>query len=277
MKRIEFIKMHGIGNDFVVFDCMNGDNTELDFRTLAPRLCERRFGIGADGLIAILPSKTADGQMRIINADGSEAQMCGNGIRCVARRLHQRTGKSSLRIATMSGIKTVEVIERKGQTLYTVDMGIPARRPEAVPVLWEGDTMTESPVSTSKGAVLLTAISMGNPHGVLFVDDISSVPVKELGRELECHSIWPEKANIEFAQVLPDRILMRTWERGVGETAACGTGACAVAVAAQATGRVSLPCIIELTGGILNIDMDDDGHILMTGPASETFRGTIEL
>lgn len=275
---IPFVKMHGLGNDFVYVDCMKRQLENLP--ELARDMSRRHTGIGSDGIIAILPSDKADCRMRIFNADGSEAQMCGNGIRCVAKYIHDNriVGKTALTIETLSGIKTVEVhtgIDGFTDTV-TVDMGAAETRASEVPVRYAGEVMTEVPVRTSRGDVNVTAVSMGNPHGVVFVDDFSDDIVTVLGPELETHEIWPEKANIEFVRVdSADTLSMRTWERGAGETMACGTGACAAASAAVATGRARWPITVRLVGGNLNIDLDrETGHILMTGPAVTVYSGT---
>jgi len=278
LDNIPFVKMHGLGNDFVYVDCMKSELDNLP--QLALDMSRRHTGIGADGIIAILPSDTADCRMRIFNADGSEAQMCGNGIRCVAKYIYDNkiVNKSTLTIETLSGLKTVDVhIGIDGLTdTVTVDMGTPVMAPEKVPVRHGGTEMMEMPVHTSKGDVKVTAISMGNPHGVVFTDSFNGNIVTTLGPELETHDIWPEKANIEFVRVDSENTLsMRAWERGAGETMACGTGACAAAVAAVATGRAKWPLTVRLIGGNLLIDLDQStGHILMTGPAVTVYSGT---
>lgn len=205
--------------------------------------------------------------------------MCGNGIRCVAKYIYDNriVRKQRLTVETLSGIKTVEVhagLDDLTDTV-TVDMGLPRTAPAEVPVLFEGDSMVEQPVATSSGDVAVTAISMGNPHGIIFVDNFDNDIVGTLGPELENHRIWPERANIEFVHVDSDTSLsMRAWERGAGETMACGTGACAAAVAAVTTGRAKWPLTVRLIGGNLHIDRDPStGHILMTGPAVTVYTG----
>lgn len=273
----KFVKMHGLGNDFVYVDCMERPLDNLP--DLAVRMSRRHVGVGADGIIAILPSDVADCRMRIFNADGSEAQMCGNGIRCVAKYIYDNNivRKNRLTVETLSGIKTVEVhpgIDGLTDTV-TVDMGLPRTAPAEVPVLFDGARMVEQPVRISSGEVKVTAISMGNPHGIIFVDNFDNDIVGTLGPELETHGIWPERANIEFVHVDSESSLsMRAWERGAGETMACGTGACAAAVAAVTTGRAKWPLTVRLIGGNLSIDLDrTTGHILMTGPAVTVFSG----
>lgn len=276
--RIPFTKMHGLGNDFVYVDCLNRDIDRLP--ELAVEMSRRHTGVGSDGIIAILPSDRADCRMRIFNADGSEAQMCGNGIRCVAKYIYDNgiVHKQHITVETLSGLKTVDIhpgIDGLTDTV-TVDMGAPLTAPADVPVAFDGDRMFEQPVDVGGSVVNVTAVSMGNPHGVVFVDSFDGDIVSTLGPALEQHSIWPEKANIEFVRVdAHDTLSMRAWERGAGETMACGTGACAAAAAAVATGRARWPLTVRLIGGNLFIDCDPvTGHIMMTGPAVTVYTGT---
>ena len=276
--QIPFVKMHGLGNDFVYVDCLKRDIEHLS--ELAIEMSRRPTGIGSDGIIAILPSRKADCRMRIFNADGSEAQMCGNGIRCVAKYIFDNkiVAKNRITVETLSGIKIVEIhagIDGLTDTV-TVDMGAPKFTPSEIPVDFDGEQMTEQPVQVGDTEVKVTAMSMGNPHGVVFVDNFDGDIVGTLGPQLETHAIWPEKANIEFVRVdAPDTLSMRAWERGAGETMACGTGACAAAAAAVATGRAQWPLTVRLIGGNLHIDCDSaTGHILMTGPAVTVYTGT---
>jgi len=260
-KTLTFYKMHGLGNDFVVFDCMEA--IVPDFSALACGLCDRHSGIGADGLIAILPSEVADCRMRIFNADGSEAGMCGNGIRCVGKFVHDYgyVGSLTLSVETQSGIKRLKLRLGAGGTVesVTVDMGLPVFREEPLP-----------------GGMV--ALSVGNPHIVKFVEEVASFPVAAIGSELECHPVWPEKANVEFVQVVNRyELSQRTWERGVGETQACGTGACAAAVASVRMGVCDFPLVVNLIGGRLVFDVDSaTAHILMTGPAVLVYKGEIQ-
>ena len=217
--------------------------------------------------------------MRIFNADGTEAQMCGNGIRCVAKYIYDNgiVRKPSITVETLSGIRRIEVhVGTDGLTeTVTVDMGAPIMRPADIPVLFDGPQMLEQPVMVNGREVAVTAVSTGNPHGVVFVDTFDGDPVSTLGPALECHPVWPEKANIEFVRVDDAHNLsMRAWERGAGETMACGTGACAAAAAAVATGRAQWPVTVNLIGGNLFIDCDADGHMQMTGPAVTVYSGT---
>lgn len=282
MEEILFTKMHGLGNDYVYIDAI--ENCPADLPALSVEMSDRHTGVGSDGIILILPSEVADYRMRIFNADGSEAQMCGNGIRCVGKYLYDRhiTPLTDLSIETAAGIRQLYLhINPSDDTvdLVTVDMGEPVTVPQLIPVDAPGLKMVDRGVVTRYGVMTVTAVSMGNPHGVVFVDDLAHTPVDKLGPELENHSMWPEKANIEFAQILdPTHIKMRVWERGSGETRACGTGACAVVVAAKLTGRVpadsAAPISVELPGGTLSISQSRNGNILMTGPAVTVFDGT---
>lgn len=278
MSRIPFKKMQGAGNDFVVLDFFGSELAaeNPDLSSLALLMCPRNFSVGADGLLAVLPEKGADCRMKIFNADGSEAQMCGNGIRCVARLLYENgyiSGKEA-RIATASGLRTVRIASTPAGEFIsaTVDMGIPQMDAPLIPAAGSGQ-LIDIPVSVDAGVFSVTAVSTGNPHGVVFVDDVESFPVAEAGAQLERCALWPQKANIDFAEIRPGSIRVRVWERGVGETLACGTGACAVAAAAIASGRGKAPFAIELSGGRLHIDCDSNGHLQMTGPAMHVFDG----
>lgn len=273
MEEILFTKMHGIGNDYIYIYCPDG--APSDISELSKEMSPRHTAVGSDGIILILPSEKADFMMRIFNADGSEARMCGNGIRCVGKYVYDKglTSETELDIDTLSGIKhlSLHVGDDGTVSTVTVDMGIAATA--APDVLPEGTTI-EKAVSTSAGLFALTAISMGNPHGVVFTEDMNRVDVHALGRELEMHPMWPDRANIEFARVdSPHDIFMRVWERGSGETMACGTGACATAAAAVITGRCKSPVRVRLLGGTLEISVSPSGSILMTGPATTVFEG----
>lgn len=276
--KIPFVKMHGLGNEFVCIDCF--DSSPDNLSQLAVEMSRRRFGLGSDGIIAILGSSAgADCRMRIFNSDGTEAQMCGNGIRCVAKYVYDNgiSRKDTISIETLSGIKTVKIhTGRDGKADgVTVDMGKPEYTPGAVPVAHPGAAMIEAPVKVGDSVVTLSAVSMGNPHGVVFTDAFDDALIADMGPKLECHAIWPEKANIEFVRVDDSSTLsMRAWERGAGETMACGTGACAAASVAVATGKAQWPVTVRLTGGNLHIDCDPaSGHILMTGPAVTVYAG----
>lgn len=282
-RSVPFAKMHGLGNNFIYVDCTGRpDIDRLD--RLAVEMSRPHTGVNTDGIIAILPSAVADCRMRIFNADGSEAQMCGNGIRCVAKYIFDNGfvgDKRIVSIETLSGVKTVEIhtgIDGRADTV-TVDMGAPEMCPERIPVRFDGPEMVERPVMAGNECVAVTAVSMGNPHGVVFVDSFDGEIVTTLGPVLEKHEIWPENANIEFVRVDDLHTLsMRAWERGAGETMACGTGACAAAAAAVRTGRAQWPVTVRLIGGSLHIDSDTStGHIHMTGPAVTLIQGRLNL
>lgn len=261
--------MHGIGNDYIYIDCMESQPASPD--RLAREMADRHKGVGGDGIVMICPSDKADFRMRIFNADGSEARMCGNASRCIAKYVidHGLTDRTDLTLETLSGIR--RLMASKGQDgkvdSVTVDMG----RPEVGAV---GAEATLPDGSRHR----LTAVSIGNPHGVIFTDDLSDAMVLGHGPELEQHPMWPDRANIEFARIdSPDRITMRVWERGSGETMACGTGACATLVAAATNGLTGRKAEISLPGGRLTIEWlpeSEGGHVMMTGTATEVFTGT---
>lgn len=278
MEEIKFTKMHGIGNDYVYIDCMN--HTPDRLAELSIEMSDRHTGIGGDGIILILPSDVADFKMRIFNADGSEAKMCGNGIRCVGKYVYDNglTSKTDIAVDTNSGIKYLRLIPGNDGKIIevTVDMGEPVLVAAQVPVKYGTEKMIEAQVETRTGGNLaVTAVSMGNPHGVIFYEE-DTPDVHVTGRELEMHPMWPDRANIEFARIIsPSEISMRVWERGSGETMACGTGACATAVAAITTGRTGRNVTIHLLGGDLRIFWNpDNNHVYMTGGATTVFKGT---
>lgn len=273
---IRFTKMHGIGNDYIYINCMESMPDRLS--ELAEEMSDRHFGVGGDGIVLICPSDKADFRMRMFNNDGSEARMCGNASRCIARYVHDHklTEKTRISLETLSGIKVLSLnMSTDGEIeSVTVDMGEPELSAAEVPVRCAAERMMETPVATSWGNVGVTAVSMGNPHGVVFVDRIEDVPFETLGPELEKHPMWPDRANIEFLQIIsPSEVRMRVWERGTGETLACGTGACASAVAAALTGRCGREVTVHLRGGDLNIRWAENNHVLMTGGATEVFEG----
>ena len=285
--KIDFVKMHGLGNDFILIDCINksfGDSSFLSY--LAKKLCDRNFGIGADGLILILPSSKADLRMRIFNYDGSEAQMCGNGIRCFAKYAYENklVLKNKFTVETLAGIITPELIfqdlKNKKVLRIKVDMGIPKLRRREIPMIGE-DTPTvvgERLKINSEQTFKITCVSMGNPHCITFVDDVQSIPVDKIGPKIENHSLFPEKTNAEFIQVLNRKeINFRVWERGVGETLACGTGACAALVASVLNKKTDREATIHLPGGDLDIHWANDEHIYMTGPAELVFKGEMTI
>lgn len=270
--------MHGIGNDYIYIDCM--DRVPDNLPRLAIDMSDRHTGVGADGIILICPSECADFKMRIFNADGSEARMCGNGSRCVGRYVYEShlTDKTTITLETLSGIKTLRLHPDADDkiTSVTVDMGIPEIDTSEVPVTFHSPQMVNEDVATTIGPVKITAVSMGNPHGVTIVDDTDTAPVEILGPELERHPMWPDRANIEFVEVVsPVELRMRVWERGSGETMACGTGACATLVACVLNGLSKRHATIHLLGGDLEIEWDPaDSHVYMTGPAETVFHGT---
>lgn len=282
--KIDFTKMHGLGNDFILINCLYkslGDSSFLSY--LAKKLCDRNFGIGADGVILILPSSKADLRMRIFNSDGTEAQMCGNGIRCFTKYAYENKliSKIKFTVETLAGIITPELIFKdKEISGIKVDMGIPKLKRREIPM--EGkDTLTvvnETLKINPEQIFKITCVSMGNPHCIIFVNDVQSIPVDEIGPKIENNPLFPEKTNVEFIQVLnKQEINFRVWERGVGETLACGTGACAALVAAVLNKKTDRQALVHLVGGDLNIQWVDNGHIYMTGPAELVFKGEIYL
>ena len=276
MGEIRFTKMHGIGNDYIYLDCIN--HTPERLADLAVEMSDRHTGVGGDGIILICSSAVADFRMRIFNADGSEAKMCGNASRCVAKFVFERglTDKKDISLETLSGIKYLHIHEYEGIVdVVTVDMGVPQFTPASIPVDFAGERMIERKIDIDGSEFAITAVSMGNPHGVIFVDSLADTDVCLYGPRLECHEMWPDRADIEFAEILsPSEIKMSVWERGSGETMACGTGACATAVAAALTGRTSRHVTVHLRGGDLDILWnEDDGHVYMTGPAETVFDG----
>lgn len=283
MKEMRFTKMEGLGNDYIYVDCMAGEPAS-DWENLSIRMSDRHFGVGADGIILIMPSKVADFRMRMFNADGSEGKMCGNGSRCVAKYVYDNglTRKTEVTLETLAGIKVLKMhlgADGKVDTV-TVDMGEPILTAAEVPALSASERMVEENLPTAKhGDFAVTAVSMGNPHGVIFVEEITDELVLGAGPELERHSAFPDRANIEFVKVIDgETVQMRVWERGSGETLACGTGACATAVAAALTGRTNRKVTVKLIGGDLSIEWNEkDNHVYMTGPARTVFTGVWTL
>lgn len=276
---MEFTKMHGLGNDFVV---VAGEKALPDDASeLAVRLCNRYFGIGADGLVYILPSDKADFRMRIINSDGSEAEQCGNAIRCVAKYVYDNglTTKTEITIETLgAGVQPVRLTLENGKAaLVTVDMGEPILNGLDVPTTLDANPVVGHPVAVDGREFKFTAVSMGNPHCVIYVDDAAAFDLATWGPKLEKHPLFPRKINVEFATVRSrDRVDMRVWERGAGPTLACGTGACATLVSSVLNGMTDRRATISLAGGELNIDWkEDDNRIYMTGPAAFVFKGTL--
>jgi diaminopimelate epimerase len=278
-RELAFTKMHGAGNDFVVLDGLGEELPPLG--PLARRLLDRRFGIGGDQLLVARPSTAGDFRMDIYNPDGSRAEMCANGIRAFYLWLREQghTTRDEIAVETLKGIVRPR---SAGAGLVTVDMGPPILAPEKIPTLLGagGDgPVLDVPLEVDGERFVVSSISMGNPHCVLEVDDVDRAPVERLGPRIERHAAFPNRVNVEFVQVLGrDRVRQRTWERGTGETLACGSGACAVAVASILRGRTDRELAVELRGGTLRIAWPaDDAPVLMTGPAVEVFRGRIPL
>ena len=277
---MKFTKMQGIGNDYVYVNCFR-ERVE-DPAGTAKRISDRHFGVGSDGLILICPSDQADFQMVMYNADGSRAQMCGNGIRCVGKYVYDRglTDRSRITVETLGGIKTLDLrIENGAVSSVTVDMGQPILKPEQIPVTAEGESFVDAPVIVENVPYFVTAVSMGNPHAVVFVENTDALDLKRIGPGFEHHTLFPERTNTEFVQVVDPRTLkMRVWERGAGETLACGTGACASLVAAVLSGKAERQATLRLLGGDLQIHWDQTtDHVFMTGPAEFVFDGEINL
>ena len=277
---LKFIKMHGLGNDYVY---MNAIDQEINNRSeLAKYVSDRHFGIGSDGLILICPSDKADFRMQMFNSDGSEAEMCGNGIRCVGKFVYDNglTDKTVVSVETLTGIKilNLNVVDEKVETVR-VDMGEPILEAKDIPVVSEEHPVKNLMLKAGDREFRFTCVSMGNPHAVTFIEDnVKDFDVEKYGKVLEVDSAFPKKANIEFVNVIDDKSLkMRVWERGAGETMACGTGACGVAVASFLNGYTQREVEIELLGGKLNIEWnEEDNHIYMTGPATTVYTGEIE-
>jgi diaminopimelate epimerase len=274
---MKFTKMHGIGNDYVYVSTFD-QKAPADPSALAVKISDRHFGIGSDGLILIGPSERADASMRMFNADGSESEMCGNGIRCVAKYVYDRgiARKPRVRIETGRGLLTLDIeAEDDKARRVKVDMGAPILQGSDIPTTLPGDPPVEVPITVNGHSLKVTAVSTGNPHAVVFVEDVVSYPIESVGAALERHPSFPRRVNAHFVQVLaPDEVRMRTWERGSGITLACGTGACGVCVAGVLTGRTDRTILAHLPGGDLTLEWPgDDASVFMTGPAAEVFSG----
>ena len=271
--KIPFTKMHGLGNDFIVIDCRKKKIAGLS--RLMKKLSHRQFGIGFDQALVLLPSKKADFRMDIYNADGGRVEMCGNGIRCFAKYIWDRklSKKDVLEIETLAGI----IKPKKASSLVQVDMGEPIFEGKDIPISLNGRVI-QYPLIVEEKEFKITCVSMGNPHCVIFVDDVDNFPVAKYGPLIENHPLFPKRTNVEFIQVInKKRIKMRVWERGSGETLACGTGACAALVAANLNGLAGRKVVIHLAGGDLKIEWSlKDNHVYMTGPATEVFTGVVE-
>ena len=289
--RLPFVKMHGAGNDYVYIDSFHGTLPD-DLSALARAVADRHRGVGGDGLIAIHPSTIADARMQMLNADGSEAEMCGNGIRCVAKYLYDRqlVAKERLTIETLAGCLDLDLVVVDGKVARVrVDMGEPRLAPEQIPTTLIGDRqMGDAIVDVALAEAVLpgeveplcaTCVSMGNPHCVIFVPEVTDFMVHELGPRIERSEVFPQRTNVEFVQVVTrGRVKQRTWERGSGETLACGTGASAVCVAGHLSERTDRQLEVELLGGTLELEWNEENnHIYMTGPAVEVFQGSWPL
>ncbi|MDN3510203.1 MAG: diaminopimelate epimerase [Candidatus Jettenia sp.] len=273
---MRFTKMHGIGNDYVYINCFEEEVKEP--AKLAPSMSDRHFGIGSDGIILILPSAVADCKMRIFNADGSEAQMCGNGVRCVAKYVydHNITRNNPLTVETLAGIKSIKLFTDNGRVSGAkVNMGKPRLLRSEIPMLGKETSVIDEPLTISNGiSWRITCVSMGNPHGIIFVDNLDLVDISKHGIEIERHYIFPERINVHFVQIHnPKEVTMRTWERGSGITLACGTGASAVCVAGVLNKKTERKILAHLPGGDLKLEWTEDGNVYMTGPATEVFTG----
>ncbi|EQA45020.1 diaminopimelate epimerase [Leptospira broomii serovar Hurstbridge str. 5399] len=282
MAKVQFTKMEGIGNDYIYIDATSNE-LKLNPQQIQ-KLSDRNFGIGGDGVIFIRSSTNGDFQMDMYNADGSSSEMCGNGIRCVAKYVfdHGLTTKKNPIIETGAGLLKVDLTvgQNNKVELVSVDMGKPILVPAQIPVKWKNENPIVDQLLDIAGQNLkFTAVSMGNPHCVIFVDDPDTFPVREIGPLIENKiELFPRKVNVEFVSLRgKDHLYQRTWERGAGETLACGTGACAVMTAAHLSGRAGKDVRIDLRGGSLRIQWLENDHVLMTGPAKEVFTGTVEI
>ena len=274
---MNFTKMHGCGNDYIY---INGFSEEIKNPSqLSVKMSDRHFGIGSDGLVLILPSKIADFRMRMFNSDGSEAEMCGNAIRCVGKYVYDKnlTEKKLISIETLAGIKVLDLHIQNGVVeRVTVDMGEPILIPELIPVVAEENPVTKLKVQSQGKDFNLTCVSMGNPHAVTYIEKTEDFAVQKFGPAIEENPLFPKKTNVEFAQIIDrEQINMRVWERGSGETLACGTGACATLVASVLNGLTERKVTVHLLGGDLEIHWDEStNHVFLTGPAEFVFKGT---
>lgn len=277
---MKFTKMHGCGNDYVYVNLFEEQIENPAKVSIA--VSDRHFGIGSDGLITIGESEIADFRMRIYNADGSEAEMCGNGIRCVAKYVydHKLTDKTEITVETGAGVKTLQLtVEDDKVTLVRVDMGEPILTPDEIPVVADGDRVVDEPIVVDGKTWHMTCVSMGNPHAVVFVDDVAHFELEKYGPLFENHVRFPKRTNTEFVQIVSrNEAIMRVWERGSAETWACGTGTCATVMACILNGLTDNDVLVHLRGGDLRIVYDEkSNHVFMTGPATEVFEGEIQL
>jgi len=279
---VEFTKMHGLGNDFIIINNLDGKLKSGDIANLSPKLCHRNFGIGADGVVLLNVSSRAPFYMQIFNSDGSEAEMCGNAIRCLAKYLWDRklASEEHLMIDTLSGLKQIKLLLNEGKVEgVQVDMGKPVLESRLIPLQGPSrqEVINEYLVAGEK-EFLFTAVNMGNPHCVIFVPTIKNIPWQEWGAKIEKDALFPQKVNVEFVEVESTReIWVNVWERGVGPTLACGTGACASVVAGVLAGKLERNVKVHLPGGLLRVNWAESGTVYMEGPAEEVFYGKIEL
>ncbi len=276
---MEFAKMHGLGNDFIIVEA-SSFQAASSYQAYAQCLCDRHFGVGADGLIVTGLDNEQDIFMRIYNSDGSEAEMCGSGIRCVAlyARRYGLVDKDRFSVKTLAGSRYPEIYEDDGHNWVRVDMGEPELERQKIPVIGRGSNVA-IPLTVAGQNFVFTAVAMGNPHCIIYVDDINSLPLSEWGPQIETHEIFPDKINVEFVKVINEGELEAVvWERGAGITLSCGTGACAILVASVLNGKSGRKAVIRLPGGELLIEWnEEDNHVYMSGPAVEVFRGSMEL
>ena len=275
---MKFIKMQGLGNDYIYVNCIK--DCPKDPESLSKRLSDRHFGIGSDGLVLIMLSKIADFRMRMFNSDGSEAEMCGNASRCVGKYVYDNglTDKKTVTLETLAGIKILELTVENGKVeRVRVDMGEPVLNPADIPVNSAKALFIAEPVTIKDRTFSVTCVSMGNPHAVSYVEDVAGFPLEVYGPAMETNELYPRKINSEFVEVIDRKTLkMRVWERGAGETLACGTGACAVAVATVLNGLCDRKVTVKLLGGDLSIEWNEkDNHVYMTGPAVKVFEGEV--
>ena len=280
MQTFKFSKMHGAGNDYIYVNCF--EEKVENINETAKAVSDRHFGIGSDGLVLICPSDVADFRMDMYNSDGSQAEMCGNATRCVGKYVYDRglTDKTQITLETLAGIKILDLNVKDGEVqTVCVNMGSPELVPKNIPIDSNLDRFISEDVEVDGKVYKVTGVSMGNPHAVTFIDDTDSLEIEKIGPKFETHKLFPKKINTEFAQIVDrNTVKMRVWERGAGETLACGTGACAVAVASYLNGFTGRSVDIELLGGHLEVVYDEKtNHVFMTGPATEVFSGEIDL
>lgn len=279
--KIEFTKMHGCGNDYVYINGFTQKLEQEEKPDFVRRVSDRHFGIGSDGVIFINPSSEADFEMEMYNADGSRSEMCGNGIRCVAKYVHDRglTDQEQFSIISGGKVKYMDLTVQNGETkAVRVDMGEPELVAANVPVIADTERAVDAPITVCGREYRMTCVSMGNPHAVVFMDDVAGLKIEELGPHFENHERFPRRTNTEFVQVLDaGHVRMRVWERGTGETLACGTGCCATAVACVLNALTDRKIVVQVLGGELTIEWDEkSNHVFMTGPAAFVFDGEIE-